>query len=142
MDVKQVSVFIENKSGQLATICRVLAREGIDMRALNIAETKDYGILRLITVKPNKTVEVLAAEGFVCSLTPVVSISVPDVPGGLSGVLDIIADKGISIEYMYSMFGNTKTGKAIMVFNTSEAPEVFSKAGLEVLSGNDLGIEE
>ena len=99
MKVRQISVFLENRSGQLAHICRIIADAGINMKALNIAETSDYGVLRIITDKPSKTVEVLSKDGLVCSNTDVVAISVPNVPGGLSKVLDIIAGKGISLEY-------------------------------------------
>ena len=142
MKVRQISVFLENRSGQLAHICRIIADAGINMKALNIAETSDYGVLRLITNKPSKTVEVLSGDGLVCSLTDVVAISVPNVPGGLSKVLDIIAGKGISIEYMYSMLGDDAEHNAIMVFQTEEKADVFSKAGLHVLTADDLGIAE
>jgi hypothetical protein len=142
MKVRQISVFLENKSGQLAHICRIIADAGINMKALNIAETSDYGVLRLITNKPAKTVEVLSKDGLVCSKTDVVAISVPNVPGGLSKVLDIIAGKDISIEYMYSMLGNDAEQNAIMVFQTGEDEKVFSKAGLHVLTAADLGIYE
>ena len=140
MEVRQISVFLENRSGQLAHICRIIADAGINMKALNIAETSDYGVLRLITDKPAETVRVLTADGLVCSRTDVVALSVPNVPGGLAGVLDVIAGRGISIEYMYSMLGNDADQNAIMVFQTEEKSEVFSAAGLHVLGDSDLGI--
>ena len=142
MEVKQISVFLENKPGQLAHMCRILADADIDLKALNIAETSDYGVLRIITDKPRKTLEVLKSESLVCSCTEVVAVKVPDHPGGLAGILDIIADKGISIEYMYSMLGGNGTSSAIMVFQTNEKADTFKKAGLNVLSGFDVGIEE
>ncbi len=142
MKVRQISVFLENRSGQLAHICRIIADAGINMKALNIAETSDYGVLRIITDKPSKTVEVLSKDGLVCSNTDVVAISVPNVPGGLSKVLDIIAGKGISLEYMYSMLGNDDDNNAIMVFQTEADEDVFAKAGLRVLKARDLGITE
>jgi hypothetical protein len=142
MNVKQVSVFIENRSGQLAGICRILADAGIDLRALNIAETSDYGVLRLITDRPSETVRVLNKEGLVCSLTDVVAINVPDSPGGLAGVLEVIAKKNISIEYMYSMISSKPAGRAVMVFQTNEDRKVFSDAGLDVLNAEDIGITE
>ena len=142
MKVRQISVFLENRSGQLAHICRIIADAGINMKALNIAETSDYGVLRIITDKPSKTIEVLAKDGLVCSNTDVVAISVPNVPGGLSKVLDIIAGKGISLEYMYSMLGNDDDNNAIMVFQTEADEDVFAKAGLRVLKARDLGITE
>ncbi len=142
MDVKQISVFLENKPGQLAPICRIIADAGIDLKALNIAETSDYGVLRIITDKPLKTVAVLTKAGLVCSSNTVVAVKVPDLPGGLAGILEIIAKKGISIEYMYSMLGGNGTKNAIMVFQTNEAAEVFAKAGLDVLESADVGILE
>ena len=142
MEVKQISVFLENKPGQLAHMCRILADANIDLKALNIAETSDYGVLRIITDKPHKTLDVLTSQSLVCSCTEVVAVRVPDHPGGLAGILDIIAEKGISIEYMYSMLGGNGTSSAIMVFQTSEKADTFRKAGLAVLSGSDVGIEE
>ena len=140
MEVRQISVFLENKAGQLAQICRILADAQIDMKALNIAETSDYGVLRLITDKPQKTLGVLAANGLVCTSSEVVAVKVPDVPGGLAGVLEVIAPKGISIEYMYSMLTSSFSGNAIMVFQTAEQASVFAQAGLDVLEGRDVGI--
>ena len=142
MEVRQISVFLENRAGQLAQICRILADAQIDMKALNIAETSDYGVLRLITDKPQKTLGVLAANGLVCTSSEVVAVKVPDVPGGLAGVLEVIAEKGISIEYMYSMLTSSFSGNAIMVFQTAEQASVFAQAGLDVLEGRDVGIVE
>ena len=142
MEVRQISVFLENKAGQLAQICRILADAQIDMKALNIAETSDYGVLRLITDKPQKTLGVLAANGLVCTSSEVVAVKVPDVPGGLAGVLEVIAEKGISIEYMYSMLTSSFSSNAIMVFQTAEQSKVFADAGLAVLNGKDVGITE
>ena len=142
MEVRQISVFLENKPGQLAHMCRILADAGIDLKALNIAETSDYGILRIITDRPDKTLSVLRSESLVCNSTGVVAVRVPDQPGGLAGILDVIAQKGISIEYMYSMLGGNGTSNAIMVFQTNEQPHVFSDAGLDVISGSEIGIVE
>ena len=142
MEVRQISVFLENKAGQLANICRILADAQIDMKALNIAETADYGVLRLITDKPQKTLSILAANSLVCTSSDVVAVKVPDVPGGLAGVLEVIAEKGISIEYMYSMLTSSFSGNAIMVFQTAEQASVFAQAGLDVLEGQDVGIVE
>ena len=142
MDVRQISVFLENKPGQLAHLCRIIADTGIDLKALNIAETSDYGILRIITDKPETTLSVLKRESLVCSSTVVVAVRVPDQPGGLAGILDIIAEHDISIEYMYSMLGGNGTSSAIMVFQTNENEKVFRNAGLDVLKSSDLGIVE
>ena len=142
MDVRQISVFLENKPGQLAHLCRIIADAGIDLKALNIAETSDYGILRIITDKPKTTISVLKKESLVCSSNVVVAVRVPDKPGGLAGILDVIADHNISIEYMYSMLGGNGTSSAIMVFQTNENEKVFRNAGLDVLKSSDIGIVE
>ena len=142
MEVRQISVFLENKPGQLAHMCRIIADAGIDLKALNIAETSDYGVLRIITDKPQKTLSVLKSENLVCNSTAVVAVKVPDPPGGLAGILDVIANKGISIEYMYSMLGGNGTSSAIMVFQTNEDAKVFRDAGLDVLRSSDVGIVE
>ena len=142
MDVRQISVFLENKPGQLAHLCRIIADAGIDLKALNIAETSDYGVLRIITDKPETTLSVLKRESLVCNSTVVVAVRVPDQPGGLAGILDIIAEHDISIEYMYSMLGGNGTSSAIMVFQTNENEKVFRNAGLDVLKSSDIGIVE
>ena len=142
MDVRQISVFLENKPGQLAHLCRIIADAGIDLKALNIAETSDYGVLRIITDKPETTLSVLKRESLVCSSTVVVAVRVPDQPGGLAGILDVIAEHDISIEYMYSMLGGNGTSSAIMVFQTNENEKVFRNAGHDVLRSQDVGIVE
>ena len=142
MDVRQISVFLENKPGQLAHLCRIIADAGIDLKALNIAETSDYGVLRIITDKPETTLSVLKKESLICNSTVVVAVRVPDKPGGLAGILDVIAERDISIEYMYSMLGGNGTSSAIMVFQTNENEKVFRNAGLDVLNGQDVGIVE
>lgn len=142
MDVRQISVFLENKPGQLAHLSRIIADAGIDLKALNIAETSDYGVLRIITDKPETTLSVLKKESLVCSSNVVVAVRVPDKPGGLAGILDVIAEHNISIEYMYSMLGGNGTSSAIMVFQTNENEKVFRNAGLDVLKSSDIGIVE
>ena len=142
MDVRQISVFLENKPGQLAHLSRIIADVGIDLKALNIAETSDYGVLRIITDKPETTLSVLKKESLVCSSNVVVAVRVPDKPGGLAGILDVIAEHNISIEYMYSMLGGNGTSSAIMVFQTNENEKVFRNAGLDVLKSSDIGIVE
>jgi len=142
MEVKQISVFLENKPGKLAHICRILADAGIDLKALNIAETSDYGVLRIITDSPGKTMQVLSSENLVCRCTGVVAVKVPNVPGGLADVLDVIAKREISIEYMYSMLGSSTSGNAVLVFQTTASAGVFTEAGLCVIDGSELGIRD
>ena len=142
MTIHQISVFLENQAGQLAEITGILARKGIDLRAINIAETSDYGVLRLIADKPQEAATTLLEHGFILSMTPVVAVSVPDVPGGLAGVLDILAKENIDVEYMYSVFGQVD-GLAHMVFRVADTEKLVSvlKAnGVEPISGENLGI--
>ena len=141
MTIQQISVFLENRAGQLAEITGVLAKKGIDLRAINIAETSDYGVLRLIADKPQEAAATLLEQGFILSMTPVVAVSVPDVPGGLAGVLDILAKENIDVEYMYSVFGQVD-GLAHMVFRVADTEKliaVLRANNVEPISGENLG---
>ena len=140
MTIHQISVFLENRAGQLAEITGILARKGIDLRAINIAETSDYGVLRLIANRPQAAAALLE-QGFILSMTPVVAVSVPDVPGGLAGVLDILAKENIDVEYMYSVFGQVD-GLAHMVFRVADTEKliaVLRANNVEPISGENLG---
>lgn len=142
MTIHQISVFLENRAGQLAEITGVLAKKGIDLRAINIAETSDYGVLRLIADKPQEAASTLLEQGFILSMTPVVAVSVPDEPGGLARVLDVLAKENIDVEYMYSVFGQVE-GLAHMVFrvaDTEKLAAVLKANGVEPISGENLGI--
>ena len=119
MNVQQISVFLENRSGQLAEVTRVLADNGVDMRAISIAETADYGVLRLIVDDTEKATSILLSQGFILSMTPVTVVVVPDCAGGLAPVLETIAEGELSIEYMYSLF-TRREGKAYMVFRIAD----------------------
>lgn len=142
MTIHQISVFLENRAGQLAEITGVLAKKGIDLRAINIAETSDYGVLRLIADKPQEAAATLLEQGFILSMTPVVAVSVPDEPGGLAKVLDVLAKENIDVEYMYSVFGQVD-GLAHMVFRVADTEKliaVLKANGVEPISGENLGI--
>lgn len=142
MTIHQISVFLENRAGQLAEITGVLAQKGIDLRAINIAETSDYGVLRLIADKPQAAATTLLEQGFILSMTPVVAVSVPDQPGGLAKVLDVLAKENIDVEYMYSVFGQVN-GLAHMVFRVADTDKLISILkgnGLEPISSENLGI--
>lgn len=142
MTIHQISVFLENRAGQLAEITGVLAKKGIDLRAINIAETSDYGVLRLIADKPQEAATTLLEQGFILSMTPVVAVSVPDTPGGLAKVLDVLAKENIDVEYMYSVFGQVN-GLAHMVFRVADTEKlvaVLKANGVEPISGENLGI--
>ncbi len=142
MTIHQISVFLENRAGQLAEITGVLAQKGIDLRAINIAETSDYGVLRLIADNPQAAATTLLEQGFILSMTPVVAVSVPDQPGGLAKVLDVLAKENIDVEYMYSVFGQVN-GLAHMVFRVADTDKLISVLkdnGLEPISSENLGI--
>lgn len=119
MSVHQISVFLENRAGQLAEITGVLADNAIDLRAISIAETSDYGVLRMIVDDAEKATGVLLSHGYILSMTPVVVVAVPDAPGGLAPVLALLAEGNIDIEYMYSLFTH-RENKAYMVFRISD----------------------
>ena len=120
MTIHQISVFLENRAGQLADITGILSDNHVDLRAINIAETADYGIARLIVDTPKKAMELLQEKGFILRLTPVVQAAVPDRPGGLNELLAAVAEAGIDIEYMYSAFHGQKNGLAYMVFRVED----------------------
>ena len=119
MSVKQISIFVENKPGALLAMTTVLAENRIDMRAFTLAETSDFGIARIIVDDVYKTCQVLKDMGFVYSLSNVLGVVIPDVPGGLNQVLQILTEEDVNVEYMYAFLGNTP-GKAYMVFKVHE----------------------
>ena len=142
MTIPQISVFLENKAGQLADITGILSENQVNMRAINIAETEDYGVLRLIVDDAAKASSILLEQGFILTMTPVVGVAVPDTPGGLSNVLSVISRAEIDVEYMYSVFGQ-KDGQACMIFRVADTEGlagVLEKNGIGMISGEDLGL--
>ncbi len=140
MNVKQISVFLEHKPGSLFSVTKVLAGHDIDMRAFSLAESSDFGIARLIVDDVLATATVLKDAGFVCSLTPVLAVSVPDVPGGLSQVLERLSADEINVEYMYAFLGG-KTGKAYMIFrvaDTARAAASLTASGIRLVEQDEL----
>lgn len=143
MNVRQISVFLENRSGQLAEITQVLAANNIDLRAISIAETSDYGVLRLILDDAQKATDVLLAQGYILSMTPVNVVEVPDQVGGLSAVLRVLADGHMDIEYMYSLFTH-REGKAYMVFRVNDEEKfaaLLAENGLHMCKKEELGLK-
>lgn len=141
--IKQISLFLENRSGQLLEITTLLAENAIDLKAVHIAETADYGILRLITDDHEKASELLKENGFLVSVNSVFAVAVPDSVGGLSGMLKVMADNDINVEYMYSVFGH-KHGLAYMVFRVDHAKEfedLVNEYGLITADSEELGIK-
>ena len=119
MKVKQISVFIENRSGRLREVANVLGKKNINIRALSLADTSDYGILRLIVDKPDAALDVLKKANFTLSETNVIAVEVSDKPGGLSEVLDVLGEAGINVEYMYA-FVEKSSDNAVMIFRIED----------------------
>jgi len=143
MNVHQISVFLENRAGQLAEITAVLAENHIDLRAISIAETTDYGVLRMIVDDAEKATSILLSHGYILSMTPVTVIAVPDQVGGLAPVLSILAEAHIDIEYMYSLFTH-KEGQAYMVFRMSDEEKFAAKLsehGMHPATKDELGLK-
>ena len=140
--VYQISVFLENRAGQFAEITTALANNGIDMRAISIAETADYGILRMIVDDAEKATSILMQHGYLLSMTPVLVVAVADQPGGIAPVLATIAEGNIDIEYMYSLFTHTE-GKAYIVFRVNETEkfiQLLATHGITPSTAEELGI--
>ena len=140
--VKQLSVFIQNKSGKIASVTRTLYENGIDIRALSIADTADFGILRMLVSDVEKAREALAKENCIVSVNEVDVVLVPDRPGGLAEVLQKMADACIDIEYMYSLFTHIE-GKAYIVFRVAEAEKfitLLGSHGITPSTPEELGI--
>ena len=143
MEIFQVSVFLENQAGKLSEVTNLLAENGIDLRAINIAESSDYGVLRVITSDAEKAVEILREHGFIVSSTAVLGVSVPDRPGGLAHLLRQLAEENFDVEYMYSVFGQPN-GLAYMILRVENIEEVraaLEKDGIHTADCAELGIK-
>ena len=135
MKVKQISLFMENRTGRLADVARTLGAAGVNIRALSLADTSDFGILRLIVNDIDRALDVLRASGHTTIVTEVIAVEVPDQPGGLATVLTALEKAGVNVEYMYA-FVEKATDKAVLVFrfeNMDEALSAFKKAEVSVL---------
>ncbi len=142
-NIYQISIFLENRSGSLSEITQLLAKKGINLRALSIAETRDYGVLRIIADDEEKATAALLENGCILSRTPVTVISVPDEPAGLSQILHVLAEAKVDIDYMYSLFTH-QNGKAYMVFRVVDEDKflsVINENGLATVSAEELGLK-
>ncbi len=140
MKVEQISIFLENKSGRLAEVATVLAGAGINIRALSLADTTDFGILRLIVNDTEKAKQVLKDNAFTVGKTEVIAVEVHDRPGGLAHILAVMRDQGINVEYMYA-FVQRSGGNAVIIFRFDEIEKAISalqKAGVVILKGEDV----
>ncbi|UKI19026.1 MAG: ACT domain-containing protein [Oscillospiraceae bacterium] len=136
MFIDQISVFMENKKGRLSSLTRILADNGIDLVALSIADTADYGIMRAIVNDTPGAEKALRAAGFMVSTTRVLGVVVPDTPGGLSDVLEIFSRGDVSVEYLYSFVRHQGKNALIMfkVTPVEKAVELLEKAGIELVT--------
>lgn len=140
MAISQISVFVENRPGRLADITAVLAQNNIDIRALSVADTSDYGILRLIVNDPESAVKVLKDEGMTASATQVLGIIIPDEPGGLAKAIKVLSDAQISVEYAYA-FITPSVGNAyviIRVEDNDKAAEILRSSGIALIEQDDI----
>ena len=141
MSVKQISVFLENKPGALYAMTGVLALNKIDMRAFSLAETSDFGIARIIVDDVYKTTTVLKDAGYVHNITPVLGVAIPDVPGGLNKVLQVLTDAKVNVEYMYAFLGGKKGEAAYMIFrvaNENAATAALAAEGIRVVEQEEI----
>ena len=140
MKVEQISIFIENKSGRLAEVTRILGDAGVNIRALSLADTSDFGILRLIVNDRETAKNVLKERGFTVNKTEVVAVEVPDQPGGLSRILQVLDGESINVEYMYA-FVERCGGNAVIIFRFDEADRAIRALlakGFNILDGEQL----
>ena len=140
MIIRQLSVFLENKPGRLCAAIDELAKAGVNIRALSLADAAEYGILRLIVDQPDLAKEVLTASGVVVKAHRVIALAMRDEPGGAGGILRLLADAGVNIEYMYACVGRI-SGKALMVVRTDDAEKaekVLEDNGLDEVSPADI----
>ena len=141
MTVDQISIFVENKPGKLVEVIETLGINGVDLRAMSIADTSEFGILRLIVDKADLALKVLNKDEYVTSVNKVIAVSISDTPGSLAKVLRILSDADISIEYVYA-FITHEVGSAyviIRVENNERAIEVLTANGINLGAPGDIG---
>ncbi len=139
-EIRQISIFLENRMGRLAQVTSLLGASGIDILAISVADTADFGILRMLVNDVDKAVSVLRDSGTVCTVNPVSVVPVEGVPGGLAKVLSIIQDNALNIEYMYAV-SQKPVAHPLMVFrfiNPETARLAFSQAGVETLTPEEF----
>ena len=140
MKVEQISVFLENKSGRLAEVTELLADNGINLRALSLADTADFGILRLIVNDIDKAKSVLKSGGFTVGRTEVLAVEVPDRPGGMAGILAVLGENSINVEYMYA-FVQKEGEHAVIIFRFDDLDAAISALqakGVRILSSQEV----
>ena len=140
MTIKQISIFIENRKNALAEFTNVLATHNINMRAMSLADTSDFGIARIIVDNAEQVQAALERSAYIVKVTPVIAIEIPDEAGSLNNILKILADNGRNVEYMYGFTGR-KTNSAYMIIRCTDVPEtekVLEKAGIRMVAQEEL----
>ena len=140
MSVKQISVFIENKKGSLAEVTNFIAKSNINLRALSIADTQDFGILRIITDNPDKARDMLKEEGYTVTATSVLAVALDDAPGSMASILGVLSDSDVVVEYTYAFMSNI-ANKAYMIFRVDDndkANKALLDAGISVIDQKDI----
>ena len=140
MAVKQLSIFVENKEGKLVTITDAIANAGIDIRAMSVADTQDFGIFRLIVTEPEKAKQALESSGCFVSITRVVGVAIPDEPGALAKVVNVLARNNINIEYMYAFIAVAKKQASVVlrVADNEAAEKLLLENGISLLDENEI----
>lgn len=140
MKITQISVFLENRKGRLFDVCNLLGKNNINIRALTIAETESFGVLRIVVDKSDLAIKTLKANGFVANLTDVVAIEVGDKPGGLAAVLKVFADNDVNVEYMYG-FVEKFSDNALLVFrfeDVEKAQKILTEKGVKIVTRKEI----
>ncbi len=139
-NVRQISVFVDNKPNQLTGVMKLLKESGINIRALSIADTKDFGILRMIVNDTEKACDTLRDASYAVTVTEIIAISIPDSPGQLSRVLDILGGEGVNLEYLYAFTGASDRAVSfvIRVDDNENASAALTKGGIIQLTENDI----
>lgn len=140
MAIQQVSVFVRNKPGALSAICKLLAESGVDMRAMFISDTKEFSILRLIADDTEKAAEVLRDQNCIVSINPVIGVAVPDAPGGIAGMLRVLSETGMNVEYTYAFVAHPgeRAYVVLRVTDIAAAEDILKKAGFLLITEQDI----
>lgn len=140
MSIQQISIFLDNADGRLAAVTRLIAQENINLRALSLADSHDFGILRAIAEHPEEAVETLKAAGYTTILTRVLAIEIDDRPGSMAQILTTVAEAGIAVEYTYAFVG-ARSGSAYMILRVNDSEkteEILRRAGCRIVTQEDI----
>ena len=140
MKITQISVFLENRKGRLCDVCSLLGKNDVNIRALTIAETESFGVLRIVVDKPDVAIKILKKNDFVANVTDVAAVEIGDEPGGLAEVLTVLSDNNVNIEYMYG-FVEKFSKNALLVFrfeDTGMAQKILMENGIKIVTNEEI----